>query len=245
MFGSLGRRASAVAAGAVLIGLASAAPAAAGPPATPAAITVTQNGQTCASQLGTIHVVGVDFNPFNDVLVTFDADAGGQPESFATETDGFGRFAIDITPKTVRPAGTYLVRADDFRLREATAKFSVPCAPPPPPPPTTFSPKLVILPPLGPPGFVTSVTGTGFPPGEPVTLQWDRGILDVEGPKPLTSDGSGGFKVSVLIFHHDVRGTRVLSASPGPGATSNYVAPTAQFLVVPGTLQPGDFANRR
>jgi hypothetical protein len=78
-----------------------------------------------------------------------------------------------------------------------------------------------------------------------VTLVWDRGILDVEGPKPLTSDGSGSFTRSILIFHHDVRGMRVLSAAPGPGATSNYVAPTAQFLVVPGTLQPADFANRR
>lgn len=244
MIGALGRRASAVAAGAVLIGLASAAPAAADPPATPAAITLTP---TCAPKLGKIHVDGVNFNPFNDVLVTFDAGTGGQPESFATETDGFGRFGIDITPQAARTAVTYQVRADDFRLREATATFTVPCAapPPPPPPPTTFTPRLVIFPPLGPPGFVTTVTGTGFPPGEPVTLQWDRGILDVEGPKPLTSDGSGGFTRQILIFHHDVRGARVLSASPGPGAASSYVAPAAQFLVVPGTLQPGDFANRR
>jgi hypothetical protein len=131
MIGALGRRATAVAAGAVLIGLASAAPAAADPPRTPAAITVTP---TCAAQLGRIHVSGTDFNPFNDILVTFDAGAGGQPESFAASTDGFGRFAIDITPQTARPAGTYLVRADDFRLREATAPFTVPCAPPPPPP---------------------------------------------------------------------------------------------------------------
>src|SRR4030088_132293 len=81
----------------------------------------------------TIAVTGVNFNPFTAVLVTFDADTGGTPESFDTTTDGFGGSQLPIKPAR-RPAGSPLVRADDFREREATATFTVTCASPPPTP---------------------------------------------------------------------------------------------------------------
>ena len=46
-----------------------------------------------------------------------------------------------------------LVRADDFRQREADATYAIPC----------FQPSVALDPPIGPPGFVTIAVGSGFP----------------------------------------------------------------------------------
>jgi hypothetical protein len=213
---------------------------AAGLEPTPAAITLTPD---CGAPLqpsalpGTyaIRVIGVNFDPFTQVLVTFDAGDGGRPESFQAVTDGFGRFTADIAPAQ-RPFGDYLVRADDFRLREATATFSARC----PPPGVT----LLLVPAVGPPGLVVRATGTGFPGSEPVVLAWDRGVLNVQaGPARTQPDGT--FAVSLLIMHHDVRGVRQLTATVQPGGTGAAVSASAGFLVVPGTEQPAGFVVRR
>src|SRR5262249_54860546 len=98
------------------------------PPPAVIAVSVTA---TCspARTAFAIEVAGESFNPFTAVLVTFDADAGGRPESFDATTDGFGRFDVTVHP-TPRPEGGYLVRADDFREGEAAATADVRCPPP-------------------------------------------------------------------------------------------------------------------
>jgi hypothetical protein len=251
------RRAAAgiAAAGALFAGVA-AVPVLAGPPVTPAAIVIAP--PACGPALDpaggagqyTILVAGSNFDPFTEVLVSFDAGAGGRPESFDATTDGFGSFAVTIQP-TLRPAGSHLVRADDFRQREATAVFAVPCpvqVTPPVTTPPTFTPQLRLIPALGPPGFVTEVAGSGFPPGQAVALKWDHGLIAVQhpgtGPDQVTADESGAFAAPLLILRHDSRGPRTLTAAPrGPAVYSN--APSARFLVVPGTLQPENLAVRR
>jgi hypothetical protein len=65
-------------------------------------------------------------------------------------------------------------------------------------------------------------------------------------PDQVTADGNGGFAVDIVIFHHDVRGARKLGAAPVAGAVDKFEAPLpAEFLVVPGSLQPSGFTGRR
>lgn len=95
--------------------------------------------------------------------------------------------------------------------------------------------KLRLVPPMGPPGIVTSATGSGFPPGALVTLRWDRGIARLLGPVSVAPDGT--FTVQVLVFHNDVVGPRELVLEAAPGGPS-FPSETAPFLVVPASLQP-------
>ncbi|HYM49207.1 MAG TPA: hypothetical protein VET65_01425 [Candidatus Limnocylindrales bacterium] len=201
-----------------------------------------------------IQVTGDNFNPFTAVLVTFDAGPGGRPQSFQAKTDGFGHFALPINPST-RAEGTHLVRADDFREREATATFTLPC----------FQPSLALNPAIGPPGYVPIAYGSGYPANSPIVLlAWDPGLtasvicLDANGnPKldangapqaSLQTDGKGAFACEVLVLYHDQLGPRLLRAivpnpkGPDAGAAIEADAP---FLVTPGRQQPPDFVYRR
>jgi hypothetical protein len=90
----------------------------------------------------TINVDGVNFNPYSAVLVTFDAAPGGTPESFEKTTDVFGHFNFDIQVRS-RAEGVHLIRADDFRQREADATYQIPC----------FQPAVALDPPIGPPAL--------------------------------------------------------------------------------------------
>jgi hypothetical protein len=96
-------------------------------------------------------------------------------------------------------------------------------------------PQVRFDPPVGPPGIVTTARGVGFPPGALVALRWDRGITGAMAPVLVGADGT--FVVSVLVFHNDVIGPRLLNVTAGPGGAS-FDDQTAPFLVVTGTLQP-------
>jgi hypothetical protein len=186
----------------------------------------------------TINVDGVNFNPFSSVLITFDVGPGGKPESFQTRTDGFGHFNADILP-TQREEGLHVIRADDFKQREAQATYTIPC----------FQPSLALDPPTGPPGFVPFVVGTGFPAnGQVVVLRWTPGLTIPGLPVKLLTDGNGAFRVPVLVMYHDILGPRQLQAivpnpyGPNAGAAVEAEAP---FLVTLGRAQPSDFVYRR
>jgi hypothetical protein len=88
---------------------------------------------------------------------------------------------------------------------------------------------------VGPPGFVTRATGTGFPPGATIRLIWSVGISEIPGE--ITADADGRFDGQVLIFHRDLLGLRTLSASSSRGPRFGTVLSNS-FLVVPGTAQP-------
>ncbi|MGI8683963.1 MAG: hypothetical protein ACR2MO_02485 [Acidimicrobiales bacterium] len=236
--------------------------------ASPAVITLAPDcGDPLPGARYSITVTGANFNPATGVLVTFDSARGGTPETFQTRTDGFGRFTVVITPLR-RALGIYQVRADDLRQREATAQFRVKCSDPPPVTDTTTStskvpdtttsttvvttttpttvpvvpPVLRLEPPLGPPGFVSSAVGSGFPPGAPVTLTWSPGITAIPRSQ-LVADATGAFRTPMLVFNRDLIGPRRLTATPAGGAA--FPAVSTPFLVVSGTLQPGDFKVRR
>ncbi len=94
---------------------------------------------------------------------------------------------------------------------------------------------LELVPPVGPPGFVTIAVGSGFPRHTEVTLAWDPGIGEVE----VTTDADGAFRSQVLIFPGDIQGPRLLVATGG-----SFADVSAPFLVEPATIQPRDFASR-
>jgi hypothetical protein len=193
-----------------------------------------------------LKVTGDNFNPYSSLLVSFDSGTGGHPESFQATTDGFGHFETTIEPGP-RGAGTYQVRADDFKLRETTATFSVPCPSRPGGAGNPNSaPHLQFDPDIGPPGIVTQVTGQGFPPGAKVAVTWDA-IPGYPFTTPVTADSSGAITVApegFVIFSGTPLGTYTLKATPGPGAPG-FSEADAQFTVVPGSVQPSNFKVRR
>ena len=186
----------------------------------------------------TITIDGVNFNPFTAVLVTFDAGPGGTPESFERTTDVFGHFNFDIQVRS-RPEGAHLVRADDFRQREADAIYKIPC----------FQPAVAMNPPIGPPGFVTNAIGTGFPANTSiVVLNWANPALRSPLPKIIKTDGSGSFKYPILVLYHDLLGPRILQAivpNPFGERAGSAIEADAPFLVTPGRSQPTDLVLRR
>ncbi|MCX5013318.1 hypothetical protein OG765_20330 [Streptomyces sp. NBC_00555] len=101
-----------------------------------------------------------------------------------------------------------------------------------------LQPRIVAVPPIGKPGFVTSVRGEDFPPGAPVRFTWKPGITAAAAPTFPRRDGT--FIGQLLILAKDQTGPRVIIAS-GPG----FSPVQTEFLVVSGTVQPPDELTRR
>jgi hypothetical protein len=100
-----------------------------------------------------------------------------------------------------------------------------------------LQPKIVAVPAIGKPGFVTSVRGTDFPPGVPVTLTWKPGITATT--VPTIPGGDGKFIAQLLVLAKDETGPRTITAS-GPG----FAPATTPFLVVAGTVGPPSMVTR-
>lgn len=182
-----------------------------GPPAPPA---------TAVVQTYAIVVAGTQFSPSADIEILF----AGRLVARAN-ADRSGSFSVS-TKVAGQPAGTYPVSALDLLAKTAVATtFTVPCI---------YHPSVILQPPLGRPGFVTTAVGTGFPPNTQVTLSWSQGVPVVFSP--VVADASGNFSVVILIFVHDQLGPRQLAARPVvAGAFPEADGP---YLVVPGPGQP-------
>jgi Tol biopolymer transport system component len=105
-------------------------------------------------------------------------------------------------------------------------------------PMVVLQPRIVAVPPIGKPGFVTSVRGLDFPPGAPVRLTWAPGITAAAAPTIPRRDG--GFIAQLLILTKDQTGPRTITAA-GPG----FSPATTPFLVVSGSVAPPDMVERR
>jgi Tol biopolymer transport system component len=101
-----------------------------------------------------------------------------------------------------------------------------------------LQPRIVAVPDIGKPGFVTSVRGKDFPPGAPVRFTWKPGITAAAAPTVPKPDGT--FTGQLLILAKDQTGPRVITAR-GPG----FSPVTTDFLVVSGSVQPPDGVTRR
>ncbi|GAA2391086.1 hypothetical protein GCM10010420_13900 [Streptomyces glaucosporus] len=99
-------------------------------------------------------------------------------------------------------------------------------------------PRIVAVPEIGKPGFVTSVRGRDFPPGVPVRFAWKPGITAAAAPTVPGPDGT--FVGQLLVLPKDQTGPRTITAT-GPG----FSPARTDFLVVSGTVQPPDEVVRR
>ncbi|MER8044693.1 hypothetical protein [Streptomyces sp. NPDC094032] len=129
---------------------------------------------------------------------------------------------------TARVTGVLTTTGTDADLRDNTARQRL----------RVLQPRIVAVPPIGKPGFVTSVRGKDFPPGVPVRFTWRPGITAAAAPTVPGPDGS--FIGQLLILAKDQTGPRVITAS-GPG----FSPVRTDFLVVAGTVQPPDVVARR
>lgn len=100
-----------------------------------------------------------------------------------------------------------------------------------------LQPRIIAVPAIGKPGFVTLVRGSDFPPGTPVKLVWTPGITAAAAPTLPGADGR--FTAQLLILGKDQTGPRIITAS-GAG----FAPVTTPFLVVPGTVAPPDMVRR-
>ncbi|RKT88665.1 conserved repeat domain-containing protein [Saccharopolyspora antimicrobica] len=101
-----------------------------------------------------------------------------------------------------------------------------------------LQPRIVAVPAVGEPGFVTSVRGVDFPPGIPVRLEWSPGITAAAAPTSPAPDGR--FAAQLLILPNDQVGPRTITAS-GPG----FSPVTAEFLVVASPIAPPELVEWR
>jgi hypothetical protein len=194
-------------------------------------------------------VSGTGFLIDDDVEVTFDVGEGRANQPFGTAvTTQNGTFQITrlFTARLDPPAGGYVIEAFARRGENGdTTVLRVPCTPPPttttttrPTPSTTtttttpprpvFTPTLTLSPGIGPPGFVATAVGAGWPPG-PVTLGWDVG----GAPISAVAGTDGRFAVPVLVQPGTTIGTHAMSGAGGSGSGA-----TGGFLVVPRSMAP-------
>ncbi len=187
----------------------------------------------CGSAGDRVAVHGEGFRADVVVSLTFTPPAGSAPIATVVPRGDSTFDVVIVVPK--EPPGRYVVGAVQLRTQlAARATFTIPCV----------KAAIKLVPAVGPPGTVVTVTGTGFPIGSVVKLSWSQGI-----PVRLASITIGtsqGFQVRLLIFPHDELGRRKLNAGPdltAPNAPLFNIA-TANFLVVPGSSQPRDFSWR-
>jgi uncharacterized repeat protein (TIGR01451 family) len=96
-----------------------------------------------------------------------------------------------------------------------------------------LQPRIVAVPEIGPPGFVTSVRGTDFPPGVPVRLAWDVGLTVAANPAVPAGDGT--FAAQLLVVPRDQLGPRkILATGPGFGTVR-----TDFRVILPAQQPPG------
>jgi hypothetical protein len=190
--------------------------------------------QPCASVGDSITIVGEGFQgdiPLPIHLVFVPGAVALQDASAPN-----GSFVVtDVVPNL--PPATYELDATQpgrtpQNTRTAKTTLRVPC----------FNPILKLVPDVGPPGIVTTAIGTGFPPGVPVDFAWTFGVLPASLATVISAlDGTLTFEI--LIFPHDTIGARQLVATRDPKSPA-FVDAKADFLVVPGSVQPNDFSWR-
>ena len=98
-------------------------------------------------------------------------------------------------------------------------------------------PNLRLLPNVVALGAVTTAVGAGFPPNQPVQLQW---ALDTTRTFTGTADAAGNFAIQVPVRLDEQTGPRTMNAVDQPGAYSGVTTPC---LVVDTSMQPSAGQN--
>ncbi|UWE07649.1 NEW3 domain-containing protein [Actinacidiphila bryophytorum] len=107
---------------------------------------------------------------------------------------------------------------------------------------TVHAPAVVLSPAVGPPGAVTQALGHDFPPGALLQLRWSQGVTVAAAPVRVGADGT--FTAPVLVLVQDTLGPRQLLVTD-QAAVPRFGEVRADYLVVPGVLQPSGYKWRR
>jgi hypothetical protein len=99
-------------------------------------------------------------------------------------------------------------------------------------------PTLVASPPLNRSGGVSQISGTGWAPNKVVVVT----LLTTPIQVTVTASSTGTFTVPLVIFPHTPLGKKQLQ---GQVQAVPAINATIDFLVVPGSQLPPDFAERR
>ncbi|GLZ39470.1 choice-of-anchor D domain-containing protein [Actinokineospora sp. NBRC 105648] len=177
---------------------------------------------------------------------------GGSPMMVTGTTADSPDFTVDATAclsAPVPPAGTCAVQ-----VRFSPAGPSAPAAPSFRPGILTFTstapggphlvavrgeavqPALDLNPAVISPGRVSTATGTGFPPGKPVTLTFRETV----GSATVVSGANGRFSTQLLVFPKASIGPRTVVAT----VDTTAIAAERPLLVVINTVSPAEFVGR-
>ncbi|WUH92730.1 hypothetical protein OG900_23215 [Streptomyces sp. NBC_00433] len=107
---------------------------------------------------------------------------------------------------------------------------------------TVRAPAVVLNPAVGPPGAVTQALGHDFPPGAVLQLRWSQGVTVAAAPVKVAANGT--FSAPLLVLVQDTLGPRQLLVTD-LAAVPRFGEVRADYLVVPGVLQPSHFKWRR
>ncbi len=141
----------------------------------------------------TTQATGQGFAPNSPITVQL-VDAAGNPvgDPIALTTDGEGNFTTPVTVPTGTTPGEHGVKATDAEGGEDTAPLTVTEA--------VSAPAVTVDPTAVAPGEDTQVTGEGFAPNSPATVQ----LVDADGnpvgePVEVITDGEGNFTTPLTV----------------------------------------------
>ncbi|MCL2679145.1 MAG: IPT/TIG domain-containing protein [Dehalococcoidia bacterium] len=200
-------------------------------------ITATQSGGTASTSFviePKITVTPISGSPGATVTINGSGFAPGKTVSFtignsiplsttpATVTTGLdGKFSNVTFTIPSLGGGTHTVKATDANGNDATAVLTVPSS-------------ISLSSTNGRVGSLVTVTGTGFVPGQTVSIYWDAGINALT---TTTASASGAILAEITI-PAGVRGTHTVKAADATGntATTSYmVDPGLNIYIVEGT----------
>lgn len=184
-----------------------------------------------AAQPATVVVTGSLWYPGSQVQISL---AGQSYQAITTSADlgSGGGFSQPVTAQGLT-CGSYPVTVSQFVSDVAggrsifafstTTTLNISC-----------NEKLSMNPGILIPGEATQVTGTGFVPGQPVTLTWRApgGGPPLLGEQAVAADTGGGISTYFLVMPNDLPGPRQLVATQGK------VSISANALVQGGPMEP-------
>jgi uncharacterized repeat protein (TIGR01451 family) len=124
-----------------------------------------------------------------------------------------------VPPKKVTTTVRGSLTANTLTTRTVTAPLRV------------LQPRIEAIPAMGPPGFVTIIRGTDFPPGVRVRLSWDVGVT--VAANPAVPNRNGRFDAQLQVLFRDELGVRKVS-----GTGAGFAQVTTDFQVILPAQQP-------
>ncbi|WP_290439153.1 SdrD B-like domain-containing protein, partial [Arthrobacter sp. SW1] len=178
-------------------------------------------------------VTGVGFAPNSPVQVQL-VDGAGNPvgEPVALTSDENGGFTTPLTVPEGTTPGEYGVKAVDGEGNEDTAPLTVtePAA----------APSVTVDPTSVPAGDDTTVTGEGFAPNSPVTVQLeDANGNPVGDPVQVTTDENGNFTTPLTVPEGTTPGDYSVVATDDQGGEAE-----TPLTVTDGAAGPGSIGDR-